>query len=58
MMLFALAALVHGSVLFRMAMLERAIEEMNKPENKAVNATVDGKPIHSYVLDVSMDGNE
>lgn len=40
-----------GSLLFR----KRALLEGNtvtiEPANKTVKATVDGKPVHSYVLD-------
>ena len=57
MMLFAVAALVHGSMLFGRALLEHAIE-MTEPTDKTVKATVDGKPVYSYVLDISEDENE
>ena len=57
MMLFALAALVHGSMMFGRALLEHAIE-MTESTDKAVKATVDGKPVYSYVLDISVDENE
>ena len=56
MMLFAVAALVHGSMLFRRALLEHAIN-MIEPVNKGVQAAVDGEPVYSYVLDVSMGEN-
>ena len=57
MMLFAVAALIHGSMLFGRALLEHTIE-MTEPANKAVQAAVDGKPVYSYVLDVSVDEDE
>ena len=57
MMLFAVAALVHGSMLFGRALLEHAIE-MTEPADKTVKATVDGKPVYSYVLGISVDENE
>ena len=58
MMLFAVAALVHGSMLFRWALLEHAVN-MIETADKGVQAAVDGKPVYSYVLDVSRDeGNE
>ena len=57
MMLFAVAALVHGSMLFTRALLEHAID-MIEPANKGVDATVDGKPVYSYVLDVSVEEKE
>ena len=57
MMLFAVAALVHGSMLFGRALLEHAIE-MTEPADKTVKATVDGKSVYSYVLDISVDENE
>jgi len=57
MMLFALAALVHGSMLFGRALLEHTIE-MTEPTDKTVKATVDGKPVYSYVLDISVDESE
>ena len=57
MMLFALAALVHGSMLFGRALLEHTIE-MTEQTNQTVKATVDGKPVHSYVLDISVDEKE
>ena len=57
MMLFAVAALVHGSMLFTRALLEHAID-MIEPANKGVDAAVDGKPVYSYVLDVSVEEKE
>ena len=57
MMLFAVAALIHGSMLFGRALLEHTIE-MTEPTDKTVKATVDGKPVYSYVLDISVDENE
>ena len=57
MILFAVAALIHGSMLFGRALLEHTIE-MTEPANKAVQAAVDGKPVYSYVLDVSVDEDE
>ena len=57
MMLFAVAALIHGSMLFGKALLEHTIE-MTEPANKAVKTAVDGKPVYSYVLDGSVDKNE
>jgi hypothetical protein len=50
MMLFAVAALVHGSMLFRRALLEYAIN-MIEPADKGVQASVDGEPVYSYVLE-------
>ena len=57
MMLFALATLIHGSMLFGRALLEHAIE-MTGPNDKTVKATVDGKPVYSYILDISVDESE
>ena len=57
MMLFAVAALIHGSMLFGKALLEHTIE-MTEPANKAVKTAVDEKPVYSYVLDGSVDKNE
>ena len=57
MMLFAVAALVHGSMLFRWALLEHAVN-MIGPADKSVQAAVDGEPVYSYVLDISADENE
>ena len=57
MMLFAVAALIHGSMLFGRALLEHVLE-MTEPANKAVKAAVDGEPVYSYVLDVSVDEDE
>ena len=50
MMLFALAALIHG-------LLEHAVD-MTGPADETVKAAVDGKPVYSYVLDISADENE
>lgn len=57
MMLFALAALIHGSMLFGRALLEHTVD-MTGPADKTVKAAVDGKPVYSYVLDISADENE
>jgi hypothetical protein len=57
MMLFALAALIHGSMLFGRALLEHAVD-MTGPADQTVKAAVDGKPVYSYVLDISADENE
>ena len=48
MMLFALAALIHGSMLFGRALLEHAVD-MTGPADETVKAAVDGKPVYSYV---------
>lgn len=55
MLLMIVAALVLGSLLFRMRTLPEGPAEVIEPANKAVKATVDGKPVHSYVL---MDNNK
>ena len=57
MMLFALATLIHGSMLFGRALLEHAIE-MTEPTNKTVKAAVDGEAVYSYVLDETGNENE
>ena len=49
-MLWMIAAvLVLGSLLFRRRTLVEGTAEVIEPANKAVQATVDGKPVHSYV---------
>ena len=57
MMLFALDALIHGSMLIGRALLEHAVD-MTGPADETVKAAVDGKPVYSYVLDISADENE
>ena len=46
MLLIVIAALVLGSMLLRRKTLP---EGVTGPENKIVKATVDGKPVYSYV---------
>ena len=50
MILFAVAALIHGSMLFGRALLEHTIE-MTEQANKTVQAAVDGKPVYSYIAE-------
>ena len=47
MMLFALAALIHGSMLFGRALLEHAVD-MTGPADETVKAAVDGKPVFPF----------
>ena len=57
MILFAVAALIHGSMLFGRALLEHTIE-MTEPTNKTVKAAVDGETVYSYLLDETGNENE
>lgn len=47
MLLMVIVALVFGSLLLRRRTL---LEGPTEPANKIVKATVDGKPVHSYVM--------
>ncbi len=49
MLLVIAAALVLGSLLFRRKTLPEGTAGAVEPAGKAVQATVDGKPVHSYV---------
>ena len=40
-----------GSLLFRRRALLEGNTAVIEPANKAVKATVDGKPVHSYIVD-------
>jgi hypothetical protein len=51
MMFFMMAALAHGAFLFHGRLLMECAAELLEPTNKAVKATVDGKPVYSYVAD-------
>ena len=51
MLLFAIAAMIHGTMLFCGKALLECANEMIEPGNKTVQATVDGKPVHSYVAE-------
>ena len=51
MLLIVIVALVLGSMLLRRRALLEGNTEMIGPANKAVKATVDGKPVYSYVID-------
>ena len=49
--MFMMAALAHGAFLFHGRMLLEHAAEMMEQTNKSVKATVDGKPVYSYVAD-------
>ena len=49
MLLIVIVALVLGTMLFRRNTLLAGTTEAIEPANKIVKATVDGKPVHSYV---------
>ena len=52
MLLIVIAALVLGSLIFRnRTVLEGTTTEVIEPSVKAVRASVDGKPVHSYVME-------
>lgn len=51
MLLIVIAALVLGSLLFRSNVLPEGTAKVTEPAKKAVKATVDGKPVHSYIAD-------
>ena len=50
MLLILIAALVLGSMLFRRKTLLEGTTDVIEPANKVVKATVDGKPVYSYVM--------
>ena len=50
MLLILIAALVLGSMLFRRRTLLEGTTDVIEPANKVVKATVDGKPVYSYVM--------
>lgn len=50
MLWIVIAALVLGSMLFRKGTLLEGSTEVIEPGTKTVKATVDGKPVHSYVM--------
>ena len=50
MLWIVIAALVLGSMLFRRGTLLEGSTEVIEPGTKTVKATVDGKPVHSYVM--------
>ena len=52
MLLIVIAALVLGSLIFRnRTVLEGTTTELIEPSVKTVRASVDGKPVHSYVME-------
>lgn len=51
MLLIVIAALVLGTMLLRRKTLLEGTNEVIEPANKIVKATVDGKPVHSYVIE-------
>ena len=52
MLLIVIVALVFGSLIFRnRTVLEGTTTEVIEPSVKTVRASVDGKPVHSYVLE-------
>jgi len=50
MLLIVIVALVLGTMLFRRNTLLAGTTEAIEPASKIVKATVDGKPVHSYVM--------
>ena len=50
MLLVLIAALIFGSILFRRGTLLEGSTEVIEQGTKTVKATVDGKPVHSYVM--------
>jgi len=50
MLWIVIAALVLGSMMFRRGTLLEGSTEVIEPGTKTVKATVDGKPVHSYVM--------
>ena len=50
--------LVIGSLVLRGRTLRAAATEVIEPSVKKVRASVDGKPVYSYILDISLDENE
>ena len=50
MLLIVIVALVFGTMLFRRNTLLAGTTKAIEPANKIVKATVDGKPVHSYVM--------
>jgi hypothetical protein len=50
MLLIVIVAFVLGSLLFRGRTLPESTMEAIEPMNKAVQATVDGRPVHCYVM--------
>ena len=51
MLLILLAALVFGSLILRNRTLPQGTAEMIEPSVKTVRASVDGKPVNSYIAD-------
>ena len=52
MLLIVIVALVFGSLIFRnRAVLEGTTAEAIESSVKTVRASVDGKPVHSYVME-------
>ena len=51
MLMIVIAALVLGTLLFRRNALPEGTDEIIGPGRKSVKAAVDGKPVHSYVLE-------
>lgn len=49
MLMIVIAALVLGTMWFRRKALPEGTDEMIRPGHKTVKASVDGKPVHSYV---------
>ena len=50
MLMIVIVALVLGSMLFRRRALLEGTTDVIEPANKVVKATVDGKPVYSYVM--------
>ena len=50
MLLMMIAALALCALLFRKNTLPEGAAEVIEPANKSVKASVDGKPVHSYIL--------
>lgn len=51
MLMIVIAALVLGTLWFRRNALPEGTDEMIGQGHKSVKASVDGKPVHSYVLE-------
>lgn len=50
MLMMIATALVLGPLLFWSRTLPEGTEESDGPEKITVKATVDGKPVHSYIM--------
>ena len=51
MLMIVIAALVLGTLWFRRNALPEGTDEIIGQGHKSVKASVDGKPVHSYVLE-------